>query len=118
MGQKPAKQDERLEKLFKLAVSVFGSEEEVRARLKDGSLKIRLPRQRVASGKQSDRCGAHSRSTGKPCRAPGNGRGGRCKLHGGMSTGPRTSEGLRRLEEAVKARWRLYCAARGEVSKW
>ena len=28
---------------------------------------------------------------------------GRCRMHGGMSTGPRTSEGL---ERSRKARWR------------
>ena len=30
-------------------------------------------------------------------------RNGRCRMHGGMSTGPRTSEGL---EHSRKARWR------------
>ena len=49
--------------------------------------------------------GAFARSTGKSCQAPGNGRGGRCKLHGGMSTGPRTKQGRRRLQEAMKQRW-------------
>ncbi len=29
-------------------------------------------------------------------------RNGRCRMHGGMSTGPRTSEGL---ERSCKARW-------------
>ena len=46
------------------------------------------------------RCGAHSRTTGAPCRAPGIGRGGRCKLHGGASTGPTTPEGIARWREA------------------
>ena len=35
-------------------------------------------------------------------------RNGRCRLHGGLSTGPRTEEGLRRTLEALKtgrARW-------------
>ena len=41
-------------------------------------------------------CGALARSTGKPCMAKGTGRGGRCKLHGGASTGPRTPEGKAR----------------------
>jgi hypothetical protein len=47
-------------------------------------------------------CGAHARSTGKPCRAQGLGRGGRCELHGGMSTGPRTPEGLARALENLR----------------
>jgi hypothetical protein len=42
-------------------------------------------------------CGAYARSTGKPCQAAGNGRGGRCRNHGGMSTGPRTTQGMRRV---------------------
>jgi hypothetical protein len=36
----------------------------------------------------------------------GNGRGGRCKLHGGMSTGPKTEQGRERLREPMKHRWR------------
>lgn len=32
-------------------------------------------------------CGAHSRRTGKPCRQPAMANG-RCRLHGGKSTGP------------------------------
>ncbi|MGC9162995.1 MAG: HGGxSTG domain-containing protein [Thiomonas sp.] len=36
----------------------------------------------------------------------GDGRGGRCKLHGGMSTGPKTETGKRRALEALK-RYRL-----------
>lgn len=46
------------------------------------------------------RCGAHARSTGRPCEAPGIGRGGRCKLHGGLSTGATTPEGIARWREA------------------
>ena len=40
-------------------------------------------------------CGAKAKSTGKPCLAKALANG-RCKLHGGMSTGPRTDEGKRR----------------------
>ena len=46
-------------------------------------------------------CGAKTR-TGKPCQAPGNGRGGRCKLHGGKSTGPKTQEGKARSLAALR----------------
>ncbi len=44
------------------------------------------------------RCGARTRA-GTPCRRwpmPN----GRCRLHGGCSTGPRTAEGLARLAAA------------------
>jgi hypothetical protein len=50
------------------------------------------------------RCGARTRS-GEPCRAPGNGAGGRCKLHGGKSTGPRSKKGKEVARLAVIRRW-------------
>jgi hypothetical protein len=55
----------------------------------------------------SPRCGAKTRS-GAPCRAPGvwnrkTGKYGRCRMHGGKSTGPRTPEGIERCR---KANWK------------
>ena len=47
------------------------------------------------------RCGARCRS-GLPCRGPAMA-AGRCRMHGGASTGPRTATGL---EQSRKARWR------------
>jgi hypothetical protein len=47
------------------------------------------------------RCGAKTRS-GTPCRAPAMANG-RCRMHGGKSTGPRTPEGLARSR---KANWK------------
>ncbi|MFV7784205.1 HGGxSTG domain-containing protein [Shewanella marisflavi] len=38
------------------------------------------------------KCGAKTRS-GKPCQRYGNKTNGRCKLHGGRSTGPKTKQG-------------------------
>ena len=65
-----------------------------------------------------ERCGARARSRGgQPCLAPpvldpetGLPRNGRCKLHGGRSTGPRTAEGRQRIAEAQRRRWRRYAA--------
>ncbi len=52
----------------------------------------------------SPRCGARAKSTGRPCRAPGmrkaDGTFGRCRMHGGASTGPRTPEGRERCRQA------------------
>jgi hypothetical protein len=48
------------------------------------------------------RCGARSKRTGKPCRSAAMANG-RCKLHGGKSTGPRTPEGL---ERSRRANWK------------
>ena len=45
------------------------------------------------------RCDAHTRK-GTPCQRPARLPVGRCKLHGGASTGPRTEEGRARLTEA------------------
>ena len=47
----------------------------------------------------SPRCGAHTRD-GTPCKGPAM-PNGRCRMHGGASSGPCTPEGLRRI---VKAR--------------
>jgi hypothetical protein len=44
------------------------------------------------------RCGARTRM-GCPCRAPAM-RNGRCRMHGGKSTGPRTEEGRARIRAA------------------
>ena len=44
------------------------------------------------------RCGATARS-GLPCRAPAM-KNGRCQMHGGKSTGPRTAEGMARMAAA------------------
>lgn len=39
-----------------------------------------------------ERCGAHAKSTGKPCRAKA-GSNGRCRVHGGNCRGPTTEAG-------------------------
>lgn len=56
----------------------------------------------------SPRCGAKTRS-GSPCRAPAM-PNGRCRMHGGASTGPRTQEGLERMRRS-KTVHGLYSAA-------
>ena len=45
------------------------------------------------------RCGAKTRRS-TPCQRPANKRNGRCRLHGGASTGPRTKEGLAKIAAA------------------
>ena len=45
------------------------------------------------------RCGAKTRK-GTECQRPANKRNGRCRVHGGASTGPRTEEGRARIAEA------------------
>jgi hypothetical protein len=65
----------------------------------------------------SPRCGAKCRD-GHPCKGPAM-LAGRCRIHGGRSTGPRTAEGL---ERSRKANWRhglrsaLYIGQRREAA--
>ena len=49
------------------------------------------------------RCGAYARTTGNPCLGRSL-KNGRCKLHGGLSTGPKTLEGKKRIAEATHKR--------------
>jgi hypothetical protein len=47
---------------------------------------------------QAPRCGAKTRS-GSACRCPAM-QNGRCRLHGGLSTGPKTAAGIERIQRA------------------
>jgi hypothetical protein len=58
------------------------------------------------------KCGAHTRRGG-PCQAPAM-RNGRCRLHGGLSTGPRTAAGIARIRRAVTRHGRHSAAAKAE----
>ena len=53
--------------------------------------------------KRKQNCGAYARSTGNPCQAKAL-TNGRCKNHGGMSTGPKTLEGRKSIAEATRQR--------------
>ena len=58
----------------------------------------------VAGGSPTyPRCGAHSRSTGEPCKAKAL-PNGRCRNHGGLSTGPKTTEGRKAIAQASRQR--------------
>lgn len=56
-------------------------------------------------------CGAYARTTGAPCKAKAL-PSGRCKLHGGMSTGPKTVTGRNATAEATSLRM-----AKGQLVK-
>jgi hypothetical protein len=64
--------------------------------------RVRVRLEALVKANTAPRCGARSKRTGKPCRAPAM-PNGRCKFHGGKSTGPRTPEGL---ERSRRARWK------------
>lgn len=48
---------------------------------------------------KTPRCGAKTRR-GTLCKCPAMANG-RCRLHGGLSTGPKTAEGIERIRRAV-----------------
>jgi hypothetical protein len=48
-------------------------------------------------------CGAYARTTGNPCQAKAL-PNGRCKNHGGLSTGPKTIKGRQAIAEATRQR--------------
>ena len=49
------------------------------------------------------KCGAYARTTGNPCQAKALANG-KCKNHGGMSTGPKTPEGRKAIAQATRQR--------------
>jgi hypothetical protein len=58
------------------------------------------------------RCAAKTRR-GTPCQCPATANG-RCRLHGGLSTGPKTVEGIERIRRAVTKHGRYSAAAKAE----
>ena len=65
----------------------------------------------LAAARQAPRCGAHARRTGLPCQQAAM-PNGRCRMHGGSATGPRTAEGLARCTAAQMKHGRRNAAAR------
>src|SRR5215207_1589781 len=60
------------------------------------------------------RCGARRKRDGKPCCQPAM-PNGRCRVHGGLSTGPRTPEGL---ERSRKSDWKHgYYSAKAKAER-
>lgn len=79
----------------------------------DSRLRIRH-QGRAPKRRWRQECGAKCRD-GHACCAPAvwdkltnRPRNGRCKLHGGFSTGPRTPEGKARIAAAQRERWRQW----------
>ena len=64
--------------------------------------RVRARLEALLKANAAPRCGARSKRTGKPCQGAAM-PNGRCKLHGGKSTGPRTAEGL---ERSRRANWK------------
>jgi len=63
---------------------------------------------------EGTRCEARTRR-GALCKRPGNKVNGRCKLHGGRSTGPKTEEGRARLAASKTTHGRTTKAERAKA---
>jgi hypothetical protein len=66
-------------------------------------------RERLDLAQAAARCGANRKYDGRPCHGPAMANG-RCRLHGGKSTGPKTADGAERSRRAV-LRHGFYTAA-------
>ena len=62
------------------------------------------------------RCEARTRR-GTLCQRPGTKHNGKCKLHGGRSSGPRTKGGLARLVASKTTHGRFTAAKRAEAKR-
>jgi hypothetical protein len=61
--------------------------------------------------RERPRCGARTRAGGS-CKAPALPEKERCRMHGGLSTGPKTPEGKARTLAALKAGFQRWVAER------
>lgn len=62
------------------------------------------------------RCGAKTRR-GTPCQCPAM-RNGRCRLHGGLSTGPKTPDGIERIRRAASKHGKYSKHAKAERAEY
>jgi hypothetical protein len=52
----------------------------------------------IDAANAAPRCGAKKRRKGTPCGSPAMANG-RCRIHGGLSTGPKTAEGIESIRK-------------------
>jgi hypothetical protein len=89
-------------------------------RRSDGGGRVRARLEALVIANAAPRCGARSKRTGKPCQGAAM-PNGRCKVHGGKSTGPRTPEGLERSRRANSKhghRNRTQCRGLCPLAEW
>jgi hypothetical protein len=72
--------------------------------------------ERLAAARAAPRCGACCKRTGLACRGPAM-PNGRCRFHGGRSTGPRTAAGKANSLAAVWRHGRRDAAARAAAAE-
>ena len=71
---------------------------------------------RAGDFSKAARCGAKARA-GTPCQCPAM-PNGRCRLHGGLSTGPKTAEGRERCRLARLKHGRYSAGAKAEQREY
>jgi hypothetical protein len=76
--------------------------------------RVRARLEALVRANAAPRCAARSKRTGKPCRGAAM-PNGRCKLHGGKNTGPRTPKGL---ERSRRANWKHGHFSRCPARSW
>jgi len=67
---------------------------------------IRLSRRLVRKAAEKGLCLAQRREGRGRCLSAPTSRGGRCRYHGGRSTGPKTAEGRKKIGDAKREWWR------------
>ncbi|MEO8099450.1 MAG: HGGxSTG domain-containing protein [Acidobacteriota bacterium] len=77
-------------------------------RLKNGNL--------PGDPSKAERCGAKTRQ-GTPCQCPAMANG-RCRLHGGLSTGAKTAAGIERIRQAVTKHGRYSKQAKAQRAEY
>ncbi len=90
------------------------TEDELLRRMVAAYASLREPYYRVFRNERP-KCGAKCRN-GNPCKAPASLDpmyecyvfNGRCRMHGGLSTGPRTQAGKARIAAAARLKWQRY----------
>ena len=65
---------------------------------------------------KAERCGARNRR-GTPCQCPAMANG-RCRLHGGLSTGAKTAAGIERIRQAVTKHGRYSKQAKAQRAEY
>src|SRR5262245_45736812 len=76
--------------------------------------RIRARLEALLKANAAPRCGARSKRTGKPCRGAAM-PNGRCKLHGGKSTGPRTPGGPSAQQAGKLETWALFAGSQSRT---
>jgi len=69
--------------------------------MKSKNMKDNLEHRKIIPAQEAPRCNATAKSTGQQCKGPAMNNGsGKCRLHGGRSTGAKTDRGKLKIKAA------------------